>query len=142
MKKISVIYWSGTGNTEKMAQAVAEGAKSGDTEVRLLSVDQASTEDVAGADAVAMGCPSMGAEVLEEMEMEPFVASIEGVISGKPVVLFGSYGWGNGEWMQDWVQRLKNSGANVLTDGLIVAGEPGGQNLDECRKLGSQLAGK
>ncbi|MCP6429303.1 hypothetical protein NL523_28720, partial [Klebsiella pneumoniae] len=81
-----------------MAKAVAEGAQNENTEVSLLSVSESSIEDVINADAVALGCPSMGAEVLEELEMEPFVLSIEGVISGKPLALFGSYGWGNGEW--------------------------------------------
>ncbi|CQR72353.1 Flavodoxin [Sporomusa ovata DSM 2662] len=140
MKKIVVIYWSGTGNTEAMAKAVAEGAQNENTEVSLLSVSESSIEDVINADAVALGCPSMGAEVLEELEMEPFVLSIEGVISGKPLALFGSYGWGNGEWMQDWVQRMQGSGAKVLGEGLIIMETPDHQGLDKCKVLGSNLS--
>jgi len=140
MKKITVIYWSGTGNTEAMANAVAEGAKNENTEVKLLNVAEASIDDVKNADAVAMGCPSMGAEVLEESEMEPFVTSIEGVVSGKPMALFGSYGWGNGEWMQDWVARMNGCGANVLGEGLIIRETPDAQGLAECKALGSDLS--
>jgi len=140
MKKITVIYWSGTGNTEAMAKAVAEGAKQDNVEVSLLSVAQASIEDVINADAIALGCSSMGAEVLEETEMEPFVLSIEGVISDKPVALFGSYGWGNGEWMQDWVTRMQDCGAKVLGEGLISMGMPDMQGFEECNLLGSQLS--
>lgn len=141
MKKVAVIYWSGTGNTEAMAQAVAEGAKAADTEVTLLSVSEASTDVVQQADFVAMGCPSMGAEVLEECEMEPFVASIESLVTGKPMALFGSYGWGNGEWMQDWVMRMQGCGATILGEGLIVNNAPDEAALEECRTLGRQLVG-
>ena len=140
MKKIAVIYWSGTGNTEAMAKAIAEEARSVNTEVSLLSVDQASIDDVINADSIALGCPSMGAEVLEESEMEPFVQSIEEEISGKTVALFGSYGWGNGEWMQDWVERMKECNAKVIGEGLIITGAPGDQEIEECKTLGIELS--
>ena len=133
MEKIAVINWSGTGNTEAMAKAVAEGTKQENTEVSLLSVAEASIEDVINADAVALGCPSMGAEVLEEEEMGPFVLSIEEAILGKPVALFGSYGWGNGEWMQDWVTRIQECGGKVLREGLIIMGMPDTQGLEKCK---------
>jgi flavodoxin I len=97
MKKISVIYWSGTGNTQEMAVAVAEGAKAEGAEVNIVSVDKAAKEDVLNADAVALGCPAMGCEVLEEAEMEPFVVMIEKErLEGKPIALFGSFDWGDG----------------------------------------------
>lgn len=140
MKKIVVIYWSGTGNTEAMAVAVAEGAKQENSEVSLLNVAEASIDDVKNADAIALGCPSMGAEVLEEEEMEEFVSSLEGNVSGKSVALFGSYGWGNGEWMQDWVTRMQNYGANVLGEGLIIMGTPDSQGIEKCNVLGSELS--
>jgi len=140
MKKIAVIYWSGTGNTEAMAKAVAEGAKQDHVEVSILNVAQASIKDVINADAIALGCSSMGAEVLEEAEMEPFVASIEEVIYGKPMALFGSYGWGSGEWMQDWVTRMQDCGAKVLGEGLISMGMPDMQGIEECKVLGSELS--
>jgi len=140
MKKIAVVYWSGTGNTKAMAEAVAEGARQENVEVSLLSIAEASIEDIIHADAIALGCPSMGAEVLEEEEMGPFVLSLDKVISGKPVALFGSYGWGNGEWMQDWVTRMQGYGANVLGEGLIIMEMPDAQGLEQCNTLGSALS--
>ena len=139
MKKVIVIYWSGTGNTEEMAKAVAKGAQNSTTEVQLVSVDEATTSMIKQADAIALGCPSMGAEVLEESTMEPFVSEIEGLVAGKSMVLFGSYGWGNGEWMEDWVARMNQCGAKVLGDGLIILNTPDENGLAECEKLGSQL---
>ncbi|GBG58153.1 flavodoxin [Sporomusaceae bacterium FL31] len=140
MKKIAVIYWSGTGNTEAMAKAVAEGAKTDNTDVTLLSVSEATTDIVQNADAIAFGCPSMGAEVLEESEMEPFITSVEGLVSGKPVVLFGSYGWGNGEWMEDWASRMTSGGAKLLSDGLIIMNAPDASGLEDCKALGRKLS--
>ena len=102
MKKVAIIYWSGTGNTEAMATAIMEGAMKENVDVRLINVGEANATDVLNADAIAFGCPSMGSEVLEESEMEPFIESISSVIRGKNTILFGSYGWGNGEWMTDW----------------------------------------
>jgi flavodoxin I len=139
MKKVSVIYWSGTGNTEKMAQAVAAGAKTEQTEVTLLPVSEATPNHVTEADCIALGCPSMGDEVLEDGEMEPFVSSIESLLRGKPLVLFGSYGWGNGQWMDNWTDRMKTQGAQLMTDGLIINNEPDDDGLAKCRNLGSQL---
>ena len=139
MKKIKVIYWSGTGNTEMMAKAVADGASSGGSVVELLDVSKASADTVAQADAVALGCSAMGAEVLEEGEMEPFIESIKGVVSGKPIVLFGSYGWGDGEWMRDWEARMNSYGANLLADGLIINETPDADTLEQCKDLGKLL---
>ena len=107
--KVSIVYWSGTGNTEAMANAVAEGAKNAGAEVELLPVSVASA-DVIGSDALLFGCPAMGAEELEESEFEPFFSSVEGSLSGKKVGLFGSYDWGDGEWMRTWQQRVQSEG--------------------------------
>ncbi|ADY57181.1 flavodoxin [Syntrophobotulus glycolicus DSM 8271] len=141
MKKISVIYWSGTGNTEKMAESVAEGARALEAEVRIVPVGSASVEDVLSADAVALGCPSMGDEILEESEMEPFICSLEKQsLANVSVVLFGSYDWGDGKWMRDWEERMKKTGASLLAEGLILQLEPDEEGLGECRKLGETLA--
>ncbi len=139
MKKVAVIYWSGTGNTEAMAEAVAKGAKGEGVEVSLQSVSDATIADVTNADAVALGCPSMGLEVLEEAEMEPFVESLQGEIKDKPMVLFGSYGWGNGEWMEDWEVRMKSYGANLVADCLILNETPDAEGLNQCEALGKAL---
>jgi flavodoxin short chain len=140
MKKINIIYWSGTGNTEAMAHAIAEGAKGGDNEVKVISVDEAQLSDVEEADVVALGCPSMGDEVLEESEMEPFVESLQSINLNKPVGLFGSYGWGNGEWMIDWEERMEGYGASLINKGLIVNNDPEDDDIENCKKLGEMLA--
>lgn len=140
MKNVVIIYWSGTGNTEAMAIGVMDGAKSENVNVRLLSVGEAKIEDVLKADAVALGCPSMGSEQLEESEMEPFIESISDAIEGKDTALFGSYGWGNGEWMTDWQERMESYGARVIEDGLIVNNEPDEEGIEKCKELGKLLA--
>ena len=121
--KVSIVYWSGTGNTEAMANAVAEGAKGTGAEVELLPVSAAS-EDVLASDALILGCPAMGAEQLEESEFEPFFSAIEGKLAGKKVGLFGSYDWGDGEWMRTWQERVVIAGGNMITDGIIANNAP------------------
>ncbi|WPC39607.1 flavodoxin [Clostridium sp. JS66] len=140
MKNVVIIYWSGTGNTENMATGVMDGAKSEGVNVKLLSVQEAKVEDVLKADAVALGCPSMGSEQLEESEMEPFIESISDAIEGKDTALFGSYGWGNGEWMADWQERMESYGARVIEDGLIINNEPDEEGIEKCKELGKLLA--
>ena len=133
--KTAVIYWSGTGNTEAMAKAVAEGANA-----ELFAVSEFKG-DIADYDRVAFGCPSMGDEVLEDSEFEPFFSGIESKLSGKTIALFGSYGWGDGQWMRDWCERCKTVGATVIDDeGLIVNGAPDAAALDSCKALGTKLA--
>ena len=133
--KTAVIYWSGSGNTEAMAKAVADGAGA-----ELFNVSDFSG-DVAEYDRLAFGCPAMGAENLEESEFEPFFAENEGKLSGKKVALFGSYGWGDGEWMREWAERVKNDGAVLVNDeGLIVTEAPDDAALADCKALGAKLA--
>lgn len=133
--KTAVIYWSGTGNTEAMAQAIADGAGA-----ELFSVSEFSG-NIADYDRLAFGCSAMGAEVLEEDEFEPFFTSIEDQLSGKTVLLFGSYGWGDGEWMRNWAERTIGDGAVLLNDeGFIVNETPDDDALVQCKALGKQLA--
>ncbi len=139
---VSVVYWSGTGNTQAMAKAVAEGIREGGAEAVLLEVGNADAAALAGENAFALGCPSMGAEQLEESEMEPFVEALEPLVSGKRILLFGSYGWGDGEWMRDWAERMKNAGAALIREeGLIANEAPDDEALEECRAAGKELAG-
>ena len=140
MKKTAVIYWSGTGNTESMANAVLEGMKQAGADAALLSVDDVKADEVASFDAVAMGCPAMGAEVLEETEFEPLYQSIKDKLSGKPAALFGSYGWGDGEWMRNWEDDCKSAGIQLVCDSVICCEAPDDDALDACRKLGAALA--
>ena len=141
MSKTAVIYWSGTGNTEAMAEAVAEGAKSVNPETEIFAVSDISASDTAGFDTLILGCPAMGAEVLEEGEFEPFFSELEPKLAGKNVALFGSYGWGDGEWMRNWADRVQAAGAKLIEpEGLIANEAPDDEALEACRALGKKAA--
>ena len=140
MSKIAVIYWSGTGNTQAMAEAVAEGAKGAGAQVDLYSVSETSAGAAAAYDTLALGCPAMGAEVLEESVFEPFFTELEPLLSGKKVALFGSYGWGDGQWMRDWQDRCAAAGAVLCGEGLTVNEAPDDIALAECTALGKALS--
>lgn len=131
---------AGTGNTGAMANAVAEGVKSAGAEAALLGPAEFGSDKLAEYDAVAFGCPAMGAEVLEEGEYEPMFASLEGSLSGKKIALFGSYGWGDGQWMRDWEDRARAAGANIITDSVTANNAPDDAALDACKSLGRALA--
>lgn len=141
MDKIYVVYWSQSGNTQAMAEAIGKGVAQAGKEAAVIHVGDALVEEIKNAKCLALGCPAMGAEVLEEMEMEPFVSDIEGFLAGKTVALFGSYGWGDGQWMRDWTDRMNECGAKVLNgEGLICHEMPDEDMLLECKELGKQLA--
>ena len=141
MSQIIVAYWSQTGNTEAMANAVAEGIKEAGKDAAVLPISAVSMDDLKAADSFALGCPAMGAEVLEEGEMEPFVTEVEGFVSGKKVGLFGSYGWGDGQWMRDWEDRMNAAGAVIATgEGVIAHEAPDDDAIAACRALGKALA--
>ena len=138
MSKVAVIYWSGTGNTEAMANAVAEGAKAAGADVSLLTCAEVS--GVSAFDAVALGCPAMGAEELEDSEFLPMLESVEPELAGKKVALFGSYGWGDGEWMRSWEARCAEKGITLAADSVTVNEAPDEDGLAACRALGAALA--
>ena len=138
--KINIIFWSGTGNTEAMAEAIYNGSNKSENS-KLLTVDKATIDDVKEADVLFLGCPSMGVEELEESEMEPFMESISKDISGKKIVLFGSYGWGECDWMRDWESDAKDAGAVLISDeGLTVNETPEGEACDACKEYGKKIA--
>lgn len=141
MNRVAVIYWSGTGNTEAMAHAIAQGAKNSGAEVSLMNVSQTTASAAAEYERIALGCPAMGGEVLEESEFEPFFTELESSLSGKCVALFGSYGWGDGQWMRDWQERTVRAGAELVGgEGLILNETPDATGLEQCRALGKLLA--
>lgn len=141
MNKIAVIYWSQTGNTELMAESIRTGAKDAGADVELFEVSQITPEEALKYDALALGCPAMGAEVLEEDEFEPFFTELEKNLAGKKLVLFGSYDWGDGEWMRDWYARSEKAGAALMGDeGLIVNNTPGAEEVLTCKSFGAKLA--
>ncbi|MDU2064322.1 MAG: flavodoxin [Sporomusaceae bacterium] len=142
MKKVLVVYWSGTGNTEAMAEAIGAGAREvAEREVAVLSVADVTKEAVLQAELLAFGCPAMGNEVLEESEMEPFIESLSGEKgAAEKVALFGSYDWGDGQWLRDWADRMTDMGFSLLREGLAIQNAPDETGLAECRELGKQLA--
>lgn len=141
MNKIAIVFWSGTGNTEAMANFIAEGVRAAGGEAELLGPGDFSASRFSAYSAVAFGCPAMGSEELEESEFEPMFAALENSLSGKRIALFGSYGWGDGQWMRDWCKRCDDAGANLLDEnGLMVNEAPDGSGEEACRKLGRRLA--
>ena len=139
MSKTAIIYWSGTGNTEAMAEAILSGAKETNPDVGYFTVSEISADKAAEYDTLILGCPAMGAEVLEEDEVEPFFTELEGKLAGKKVALFGSYGWGDGEWMRNWEDRVTAAGATLVNDeGLIVNDAPDDTALESCKELGRE----
>ena len=139
MSKVAVVFWSGTGNTAAMASAVEAGAKDKGAEVSVFVPDEFSPDQVAGFDGIAFGCPAMGSEVLEESSFEPMFAAVEGALSGKKIALFGSYGWGDGQWMRDWEDRCKNNGITLCTESVTANEAPDDAATAACKALGEAL---
>lgn len=139
MSKIAVVFWSGTGNTEAMAKAVEDGAKSKGAEVTEFTASDFSADKVAGFDAIAFGCPAMGSEVLEEGEFQPMWDDVKGSLKGRKIVLFGSYGWGTGEWMDSWKADAEAEGAVLAADPVIANNAPDDDALAQCKALGEAI---
>ena len=140
MSKTAIIYWSGTGNTEAMANAIFDGAKEVNADIKLFSVDQITADEAKDYNNLILGCPAMGAEELEEGEFEPFFAELEVNLSGKNVSLFGSYGWGDGEWMREWEKRVTDAGAKLANESVIANDSPDEDAVTACNGLGKIVA--
>lgn len=140
MSKVAVVFWSGTGNTEAMADAVAEGAKAVGAETSVFQASEFNRDKALEFDSIAFGCPAMGAENLEESEFEPMFTDVEPALSGKKIALFGSYGWGDGQWMRAWEDRCKIDGAVLACESVMANEAPTDSDLGKCRELGASLA--
>ena len=140
MSKIAVIYWSMSGNTEAMANAIAEGAQGAGAEVDVKQVSDITVDQALEYDKLALGCPAMGAEVLEESEFEPFFTELESRLGGKKVALFGSYGWGDGEWLRTWAEDAEAAGARMVVEPIMANGAPDGDAETACAAMGTALA--
>ena len=140
MSKVAVVFWSSSGNTETMAEAVLEGAKGAGADAEMINCADFNADMVDQYDGIALGCPAMGDEVLEEDEFEPMFNSCETKLSGKKIGLFGSYGWGDGEWMHNWEDKCKEDGAVLVADGVICQEEPDDDAVENCKALGKALA--
>lgn len=138
---IKLIYWSGTGNTANMAKYIAEGIGQGNKEVDVKEVANASKEDLEEAELIILGCPAMGSEEIDDTEMLPFIEEAQEVFNGKKIALFGSYGWGGGEWMEIWKEQMEGFGANVITEPLVVNEFTKGQDEEICTQYGRALVG-
>ncbi|MBQ3404698.1 MAG: flavodoxin [Oscillospiraceae bacterium] len=141
MSKVAVVYWSGTGNTAAMADAVAAGAKEAGAEVSVFTAGEFSANKVGEYDALAWGCSAQGSEVLDEFEFEPLFNSCESALRSKRVALFGSYGWGDGEWMRSWEDRCSDRGISLACESVICNEYPDSAAIDNCKALGAALAG-
>lgn len=140
MSKVSIVYWTQGGNTQAMAEAIGEGVTAAGGEADVVFVSDVNIADLKEEGAFALGCPAMGAEVLEEMEMEPFVQDVERFANGKKIALFGSYGWGDGQWMRDWEDRMTAAGATLVGgEGVICQETPDEAALQNCIEIGKQL---
>ena len=137
---MKIVYYSGTGNTEKMANLIAKGIVSGGKDAEVVNVSAAGLDIFDNEDVVILGCPAMGAENLEESEFEPMFTDCEAALSGKKIALFGSYGWGSGEWMDDWAERSRNAGADLSCDPVICNEAPDDEAVSNCKDLGASLA--
>lgn len=140
MAKVAIVYWSGSGNTEAMAQAVEEGAKAAGAETTLSFVSDTSAADVAAYDHIILGCPAMGNEELEEYEFEPFFAELLPQLSGKTVAIFGSYAWNQGDWIENWKGRFDEAGVALAADPVKAYSYPDDEALEACKKLGETVA--
>ena len=140
MKKTAVIYWSGTGNTEAMANAVLEGMKEAGADAVMLTPDAVTPADIRSFAAIAFGCPAMGSEVLEEIDFEPMFSACKNSLGGKAVALFGSYGWGDGEWMRSWEQDCANCGVSLACPSIICCEAPDDDTVASLKEMGKVLA--
>ena len=140
MSKVAVVYWSGSGNTEMMAGAVADGVKKKGADADLIYCTDFSADKVSAYDAIAFGCPAMGAEVLEESEFQPMFDEVAPALKDKKIALFGSYGWGSGEWMESWEQSCKDAGAVLAAESVMCNNTPDDEGLLNCETLGEALA--
>lgn len=136
---MKIVYWSGTGNTEKMAQLIGKGIIEGGKTAEIINVSDVNVDELLKEDVLILGCSAMGDEVLEECEFEPFIDEISAKVSGKKVALFGSYGWGDGQWMRDFEERMTGYGCTVIEEPLIVQNEPDDKEL-ECIDFGKKIA--
>ena len=139
MSKVAVVYWSGTGNTEAMANKVAEGVKAAGAEVEVISADDFDGTDISDFDGVAFGCPAMGDEELEDSVFQPVFEACEAKLAGKKVALFGSYGWGDGEWMRSWEEKCQNDGVALAVDSVICNEDPDDEAQAACIELGKAI---
>ena len=140
MSKINIVFWTQGGNTQMMAEAIADGVRDAGKEAEVVFVSSITPDALKDEPVFALGCPAMGAEELEDTEFEPMFNDCRAKLSGKKIALFGSYGWGDGEWMQTWEGSCKDDGAELACDSVICTEEPDDDAKAACQALGKALA--
>ena len=136
---MKIVYWSGTGNTEKMAELIKEGIVESGKNAETVTVSNVNIDELLKEEVIVLGCSAMGDEILEESEFEPLIDELSTKISGKKVALFGSYGWGDGKWMRDFEERMIGYGCTIIDNPLIIQNEPDGSEQD-CIDFGKKIA--
>ncbi|MCS6131206.1 flavodoxin [Clostridium botulinum] len=137
---MKIIYWSGTGNTEAMANLIAKGIEESGIKTEMINISSANVDNLKDENIVVLGCPSMGDEELEGGEFLPFLENVQEDLKNKKVILFGSYGWGDGQWMRSWEEEMTASGVNVALEPLIVNYAPEGESEEQCIQYGKEIA--
>ncbi|MGN2337362.1 flavodoxin [Clostridium cagae] len=137
---MKIIYWSGTGNTEAMASLIAKGIEDSEVKTELINISNANVDSLKDENIVVLGCPSMGDEELEGGEFLPLLENVQDDLKNKKVILFGSYGWGDGQWMRSWEEEMTASGVNVALEPLIVNYTPEGESEEQCIQYGREIA--
>ncbi|MBN1057545.1 flavodoxin [Clostridium botulinum] len=137
---MKIIYWSGTGNTEAMANLIAKGIEESGIKTEMINISSANVDNLKDENIVVLGCPSMGDEELEGGEFLPFLENVQEDLKNKKVILFGSYGWGDGQWMRSWEEEMTASGVNVALEPLIVNYAPEGESGEQCIQYGREIA--
>lgn len=140
MSKVAVVYWSGTGSTEAMANAVADGVNAAGGQADVMTPDGFDASRVGDYDAIAFGCPAMGDEELEDSEFRPMWDGVKSSLGDRKIGLFGSYGWGDGEWMRSWESEAREAGANLAAESVIANESPDDAAVSQCNALGKALA--
>lgn len=139
MSKVAIVFWSGTGNTEEMANSIVEGAKTAGAEVSVFSPNEFDENLVKEFNAIAFGCPAMGAEVLEESEFQPMWDLILPALTGKKVALFGSYDWGDGEWLRTWEEQSEDANINIIVESIMSHNAPSDEDKAKLNAMGVAL---
>ena len=124
-----------------MVEDIGCGIKEAEKEVEILEVSNATDKDIIDAEVVVLGCPAMGVKELEDSEVIPFIDNNVALMQGKKMALFGSYGWGTGEWMDAWKEQMASLGANLVTEPLIVNEFTDGQDEAICNGYGKKIVG-
>ncbi len=139
MSKVAVVYFSSTGNTEIMANKISDGAKEAGNETNVFSCSEFDVSTVNDYNAIILGCPACGSEELDDSEFLPMFEGIKSDLAGKKVGLFGSYGWGGGEYMNTFKQECESSGIAIIGEPILAENTPDSDAEEQCINFGKTI---